>query len=175
MHLPVVENSNFPSNAHEVPATLWPPFATRGGVDRLLTTWITKLNVRYVQIVDIPEVGVIGDRDDRFSGLGLRETARLCHGGGVETLVNKWCWRFGGKCPRKKRRGGWRGMVEPCAPHKVAPSVMEVTGNNTRFHAVRPGWPKEVDSRFRVWGADTGFRATGANTGFRMKGADMRI
>ena len=82
VHLPVVENANSPADAHDVPATRWSAFATRGRVNCPRASQVTKLDIRGIQRVDVPEVKVIGvqerrDREHGLSGLGLRVTTRL--------------------------------------------------------------------------------------------------
>ena len=106
-------------------------------MDRPYASWITKLNVRVVQIIDVPEVKGIGDDEHRFSGLGLRVTARLRYNGGVETLTNGPGQRLMGKRSWQRRGGGWRGIRLGALP-KVAPSVAEATASDTRFHTMGP-------------------------------------
>lgn len=48
VYIPVIENADFSSDAHNVPTTLWSTLATRRCVDRPHASCITKLNIRSV-------------------------------------------------------------------------------------------------------------------------------
>ena len=85
---PIIKNTDYLSNTHEVPTTFQALKATRGGVDLPYTALGTKPNIRSIQLIDIPKVEVIGNRIRRFGSISLRAIVRLKRDGNTETPRN---------------------------------------------------------------------------------------
>ena len=68
--IPLVVDTNLPSNNHKIPVATRPPFTKRGSVDGSFTTYVADPDILFIQVVDVPEIEIILDHISRFGGGG---------------------------------------------------------------------------------------------------------